>query len=51
MYHHDCFIKDNEKWVPYNKVQCKSQWNDKNKSPQPNPKAEMHGRGAILCMW
>ena len=46
----DEFITDNEKWITYDTVACKRQWVHKDKSPQPDPKAELHGR-KIMCVW
>ena len=34
-----------------NNVACKRQWDDKDKSPQPDPKADLHGRIIMLCVW
>lgn len=39
--------KGYEKWVAYDNVQHKRQWIDKDKSPQPTPKAELHGRKVL----
>ena len=32
-------------------VACKRQWVDKDKSPQLDLKAELHGRKIMLCVW
>ena len=47
----DEFITGDEKWITYNNAESKSTWVDKDKSPQPEPKAELHGRKITLCVW
>ena len=47
----DEFITGDEKWITYDNVACKRQWVDKDKSSQPDPKAELHGRKIMLCVW
>ena len=39
-----------EKWITYDNGARKRQWVDKDKSPQPDPKAEFHGRKITLCV-
>ena len=40
----DKIITGDEKWITYDNVAHKRQWVDKDNSPQPDPKAELHGR-------
>ena len=47
----DKIITGDEKWITYNNVARRSQWVDRDKSPQPDPKAELHGKKIMLCMW
>ena len=47
----DKIITGDEKWITYDNVARKRKWADKNKSPQPDPKAELHGRKIMLCVW
>lgn len=37
------YITGDEKLLTYTSIQCKRLWIDKDKSPQPTPKAELHG--------
>ena len=47
----DKIITSDEKWITYDNVAHKQQWVDKDKSPQPDPKAEHPGRKLMLCVW
>ena len=47
----DKIITGDEKWITYDNVACKRQWVDKDKSPHPDPKAKLHGRKIMLCVW
>ena len=47
----DEFITSDEKWITYDNVAHKRQWVDKDKSPQLDPKVELHGRKIMLCVW
>ena len=40
-----------KKWIKYDNVARKQQWIDMDKSPQPDPKAELHSRKIMLCVW
>ena len=41
-------LQETKKWVFYDNVQRKRQWIDKDESPQPTPKVELHRRKVIL---
>ena len=40
-----------EKWVLYKNTQRKRQWLDRNQSPQPVPKQELHPKKVMLSLW
>ena len=47
----DKIITGDKKWITYDYVAHKRQWVDKDKSPKPDPKAELYGRKIMLCVW
>lgn len=47
----DRIITGDEKWVLYTNVTRKRQWVDKDEQPQATPKAELHQKKLMLCVW
>lgn len=44
-------VTGDEKWVTYDNIVCKRQWLDKDQPPLPDPKANIHGKKILLCVW
>ena len=44
-------ITGNEKWVLYNTVKRKRSWGQKCDKPLPTPKAGLHPKKVMLCIW
>ncbi|XP_043262919.1 histone-lysine N-methyltransferase SETMAR-like [Colletes gigas] len=44
-------VTGDEKWVSYENIVRKRQWLDKNQPPLPDPKANIHGKTILLCVW
>ena len=43
-------ITGDEKWITYENIVRKRQWVDKNQEPQPDAKANFHGRN-VVCVF
>lgn len=44
-------ITGDEKWITYENIVRKRQWLDKDQPPLPDPKANIHGKKILLCVW
>lgn len=44
-------VTGDEKWVTYDNIIRKRQWLDKYQPPLPDPKANIHGKKILLCVW
>lgn len=44
-------ITGDEKWVQYDNPKRKKQWLSPGETPKPTPKANIHGRKTLLCVW
>ena len=44
-------ITGDEKWITYENIVRKGQWLDKDQPPLPDPKANIHGKKILLCVW
>ncbi len=44
-------ITGDEKWVLYVNVHRRHQWVDQDAEPEPEPKAEIHQKKIMLCVW
>ncbi|CAK9820139.1 Histone-lysine N-methyltransferase SETMAR [Anthophora quadrimaculata] len=44
-------VTGDEKWVTYDNIVRKRQWLDKDQPPLPDPKANLHGKKILLCVW
>ena len=40
-----------EKWILYNNVEGKRLWGKQNEPPQTTPKAHLHPKKVMLCIW
>ena len=40
-----------EKWILYNKVEQKRSWDKQNEPPPTTPKAGLHPKKVMLCIW
>ena len=41
----------NEKWILYNNVERNRSWGKRNEPPQTTPKAGLHPKKVMLCIW
>ena len=41
----------NEKWILYNNVEGKQLWDKRNEPPPTTPKASLHPKKVLLCIW
>ena len=44
-------VLHNEKWILYNNVEQKETWGEQNELPPTTPKASLHPKKIMLCMW
>ena len=44
-------VRDNEKWILYNNVEWKRSWGKQNEPPPTTPKAGIHSKKVMLCIW
>ena len=44
-------VTDNEKWILYNSVERKRSWGKQNEPPPTTPKAGLHPKKVMLCIW
>lgn len=44
-------VTGDEKWVTYKNIVPKKQWLDKDEPPLPDPKAKIHDKKILLCVW
>ena len=44
-------MTDNEKWILYSNVEWKRSWGKWNKPPPITPKANLHPKKVMLCIW
>ena len=44
-------VTGNEKWILYSKVGWKRSWGKQNEPPRTTPKASLHPKKVILCIW
>ena len=40
-----------EKWILYNNVEQKETWGEQNELPPTTPKASLHPKKVMLCIW
>ena len=44
-------VPGDEKWILYNKVEWKRSWGKQNEPPPTTPKASLHPKKVMLCIW
>ena len=44
-------VMGNEKWILYNNVERKRSWGKRNEPPPTTPKAGLHPKKVMLCIW
>ena len=44
-------VMGDEKWILYNNVEWKRSWGKRNEPPPTTPKASLHPKKVILCIW
>ena len=44
-------VTGNEKWILYNNVEWKRSWGKRNEPPPTTPKAGLHPKKVMLCIW
>ena len=44
-------VMGDEKWIPYNTVEWKRLWGKQNEPPPTTPKAGLHPKKVMLCIW
>ena len=41
----------NKKWILYNNMEQKRSWSKQNEPPPTTPKASLHPKKVMLCLW
>ena len=44
-------VTGNEKWIPYNNLKVKRSWGKRYEPPPTTPKAGLHPKKVVMCIW
>ena len=44
-------VTGNEKWILFNNMEWKRSWDKRNEPPSATPKASLHSKKVMLCVW
>ena len=47
----ESIVTSDEKWISFDNTTRKRQWLDPGQTPKPTPKADIHGKKVMLCVW